>query len=79
MLIKLIKYDLRSLNRFLIILHGFLLLMTIFLRIFITGQIHLSTDTGGFLTAVLKGVKREVGQTGGFRVIKNTDNGTFFI
>ena len=49
MLIKLIKYDLRSLNRFLIILHGFLLLMTIFLRIFITGQIHLSTDTDGFL------------------------------
>ena len=42
MLIKLIKYDLRSLNRFLIILHGFLLLMTIFLRIFIT-------DTDGFL------------------------------
>lgn len=44
MLIKLIKYDLKSLNRILIILHAFLLLTTVLLRVFITGRIQLDSD-----------------------------------
>lgn len=49
MLIKLMKYDLKSLNRILIILHAFLLLMTVLLRIFITGRIQLDSDFNGLL------------------------------
>lgn len=49
MLIKLIKYDLKSLNRILIILHAFLLLMTVLLRIFVTGRIKLDSDFDNLL------------------------------
>lgn len=40
MLGKLIKYDFRSLNRFLIIMHAFLLLSAVFIRVLFTGRIH---------------------------------------
>lgn len=43
MLGKLIKYDIKSLNRFLIIIHAFLLLFAVLIRIFITGHISEST------------------------------------
>lgn len=39
MLRKLIKYDIKSLNRFLLVMHAFLLLSTILIRICITGRI----------------------------------------
>lgn len=41
MLGKLIKYDLKSMNRFLIILHAFLLLIAVLLRVFVTSRIQL--------------------------------------
>lgn len=43
MLGKLIKYDIKSLNRFLIIIHAFLLLFAVLIRIFITRHISEST------------------------------------
>lgn len=39
MLGKLLKYDMKSLNRFLIVLHAFLLLSALGIRIFLTGRI----------------------------------------
>ena len=39
MLGKLLKYDMKSLNRFLIVLHTFLLLSALGIRIFLTGRI----------------------------------------
>lgn len=39
MLKKLIKYDMKSLNRFLLIMHAFFLLFTILIRLCITGRI----------------------------------------
>lgn len=49
MLIKLIKYDLKSLNRILIILHAFLLFVAVLMRIFVTGKIQLNSEFDGFL------------------------------
>lgn len=49
MLGKLIKYDLKSMNRFLIILHAFLLLIAVLLRVFVTSRIQLQTDEGSLL------------------------------
>ena len=51
MLGKLIKYDLKSMNRFLIILHAFLLLIAVLLRVFVTSRIQLQTDEGSLLFA----------------------------
>lgn len=43
MLRKLIKYDLKSLNRFLIIIHAFLVLAALFTRLFFTERISLAS------------------------------------
>lgn len=45
MLRKLIKYDMKSLNRFLPVMHIFILLSSILIRIFITGRITPQTDS----------------------------------
>lgn len=37
MLGKLIKYDMKALNRFLILIHGFLLFAALLVRFFLTG------------------------------------------
>lgn len=39
MLGKLIKYDLKSINRYLIIIHTFLILASVFIRVFLTGHL----------------------------------------
>ena len=39
MLGKLIKYDLRSITKFLLIIHIFLVVATVFGRVFLTGRI----------------------------------------
>lgn len=49
MLGKLIKYDMKALNRFLIIMHAFLLLTAFLVRWFITGQITLNNLEDGTL------------------------------
>ena len=50
MLGKLIKYDMKALNRFLIIIHCFLLLAAALLRIFVTGRIYnLESEENGVL------------------------------
>ena len=45
MLSKLIKYDMKSLNRFLPVLHLFILLSSIMIRVFITGRIKPQTSS----------------------------------
>lgn len=45
MLGKLIKYDMKSLNRFLPVMHVFILLASILIRIFITGRINPQTSS----------------------------------
>lgn len=50
MLGKLIKYDMKALNRFLVIIHCFLLLLAALIRIFITGRIYnLESEENGIL------------------------------
>lgn len=44
MLKKLIKYDLKYMNRFLILIHAFLLIFAAAVRIFITGKINANTN-----------------------------------
>ena len=39
MLGKIIKYDMKAMNRFLIIIHAFLLIYALFIRIMITGRL----------------------------------------
>lgn len=39
MLGKLIKYDLKAVNRYLIVIHAFLILASVFMRIFLTGRL----------------------------------------
>ena len=39
MLGKLIKYDIKSMNRFLIVIHAFLLILTLLIRIFVSGPL----------------------------------------
>ena len=39
MLGKIIKYDMKAMNRFLIIIHAFLLIYAFFIRILITGRL----------------------------------------
>ena len=55
MLGKLIKYDLKSLNRLLIILHVFLLITSVLIRIFLTGPLlsGFSEHTGVFFILVI--------------------------
>lgn len=52
MLGKLIKYDLKSLNRFLVMIHALLLLTALLVRYFLTGQIHSSTPQNSLLLAL---------------------------
>lgn len=49
MLGKLIKYDMKALNRFLIIIHAFLLLAALFIRFFITNRIHFTGEEDSVL------------------------------
>ena len=51
MLGKLIKYDLKSLNRFLVMIHA-LLLTALLIRYFLTGQINSSTPQNSLLLAL---------------------------
>ncbi|MGN1166446.1 MAG: hypothetical protein ACI4S2_08500 [Lachnospiraceae bacterium] len=44
MLGKLIKYDMKYLNRFLILLHSFLMISLVLIRVFLTSRIELQTD-----------------------------------
>lgn len=48
MLGKLMKYDMKALNKFLIIIHGFLLLSAVLVRIFLTSRI--TMDNGDSIT-----------------------------
>ena len=52
MLGKLIKYDLKSLNRFLVMIHALLLLTALLIRYFLTGQINSSTPQNSLLLAL---------------------------
>ena len=53
MLRKLIKYDLKALNRFLIIIHCFLMVFAVLTRFFLTGRItDLEVKTNGILLAL---------------------------
>ena len=47
MLGKLIKYDLKSTSKILILVHGFLLLSALFMRLFITGQLQAESMSEG--------------------------------
>lgn len=53
MLGKLIKYDMKALNRFLILIHAFLLVASVACRIFITGRIDADADELNQLLLVL--------------------------
>lgn len=63
MLGKLLKYDMKSLNRFLIVLHAFLLLSALGIRIFLTGRIVADNTAEGtilglsFLLYILVGAR----------------------
>lgn len=49
MLGKLIKYDMKALNRFLILIHGFLLFAALLVRFFLTGRVLVETPKDGTL------------------------------
>lgn len=49
MLGKLIKYDMKALNRFLIIIHGFLIFAALLVRFFLTGRVLAGTPKDGTL------------------------------